>query len=279
MNFQKILYGKPASEHLLSFIKLQAFNFEPCLAIVQVGNNSASDLYIKFKMKKATEVEISTKLFKFDENISYEDLKKHIENLNYDQSIHGIIIQMPLPFHLSDITQLIDYRKDVDGLSVIQQGRLCLGYSGLFPCTALGVIELLKFYNIQLNSKKVAIIGRSSLVGKPLSLMFLHENSLVSILHSKINFDLMKKELLNCDIICSAVGKKHFIKSDCVKKGSVLIDIGVTKDQSETFGDIDPECYIDSLAYTPNIGGVGPMTIACLLSNVVKSYQKNNLPK
>lgn len=269
------LLGKPASLDILLNIKnkISKFGYSPAFAIIQIGHNPESSLYIKFKQKKADEVGIKSVLYALPKNIQYCELKSLIDQLNQDNNIAGIIVQLPIPKHLSQIVQDISPEKDIDGLTYQQQGLLMAGNDGLFPCTALGVIELLKHYDISLQAKKIAVIGRSSLVGKPLALLLLQQNAMISIFHSKIPCEVLSKELKNFDIVCSAVGKKHFIAEDMIKDGAILVDIGVCRDDVGIHGDFSLNCYPKSAMYTPSVGGVGPMTIACLLNNVLKAYE------
>lgn len=270
-----ILYGGPLATCILENLKIQIIqqSKKPCFAIIQVGNNQASSLYINFKRKKAFEIGIESRFFHFKNTVEYDALRAQIIALNEDVDVHGIIIQLPLEERLKSIAHYIAPEKDIDGLTIFQQGNLFQGNVGLFPCTAFGVIQLLQFYNIDMFSKKIAVIGRSSLVGKPLAMLLLQQDAQVSIFHSKIREEQMEADLQSYDIICSAVGKKHFIKPDWIKPGSVLIDIGVYKDENGTFGDFDPLCYEKCSAYTPSTGGVGPVTVACLLKNVVDAFQ------
>lgn len=271
----RVLTGSSAASDILNSIRtgLEAYSSSPCFAVIKVGDNRSSEVYVRFKQKRAAEVGIKSELYTFPTSVDLASLRSTIESLNNDTCIHGIIIQLPLPLHLREVVQYVAPQKDIDGLTKIQQGNLMLGLDALLPCTAIGVIRLLQHYKIQIKSKKVAVVGRSNLVGKPLSLLLLNEDALVSVFHSKIDETLFKEELKSYDIICSAVGKKHFIQLDCIKENSVLVDIGVTKDETGTYGDFDPRCYSKAEAYTPSIGGVGPMTVACLLDNIFKAFK------
>lgn len=270
-----ILFGDKSAEQIYKNLTIKN-NISPKFCIIQVGDNAASSLYIKFKINVAKTLNFDYIYKKFERNISLFCLIEFIDKLNKDITINGIIIQLPLPNHLISIIQYIAPEKDIDGLTKLQQANLYLNEDGLYSCTALGIINLLKYYKINISGKKVSVIGRSSLVGKPLSLLFMHNNALVSIIHSQINEEAQKKELLQSDIICSAIGVPHFLKPDMIKSGVILIDVGCCSINNKIYGDIDPLCYQKALAYTPMPKGVGPMTIAMLMFNVHKAYLKQN---
>jgi methylenetetrahydrofolate dehydrogenase (NADP+)/methenyltetrahydrofolate cyclohydrolase len=282
-----ILDGKSLSTKIKNDIKLsiqQTFfadgKLPPKLAIVLVGESPASLVYIAGKLKACDFVGIKTELFKFNENVTEKELSAKISQLNADDSINGILVQLPLPEHIcaQKIVDLISPQKDVDGLSNINLGKVLAGdTSGICGCTPRGIIALLKEYNINLVGKDVVIINRSNLVGKPLAMMFLKENSTVTICHSKTK-DL-KQKTLNADIVVVAVGKENFLTADMVKEGAIVVDVGTSKDKitGKTKGDVDFENVSKKASYiSPVPHGIGPMTIAMLLKNTFEATNIQN---
>lgn len=275
-----ILDGKAVSSKIKENLKLELAKFptKPKLVDIQIGENAASDIYIKNKEKACLEIGIDFECIRFNSNTLEEEIIRKIEELNEDSSINGILIQSPIPndFDFKKLVNKIDCTKDVDGLTNINIGKLSNQIDGLISCTPLGIIELLKYYNIHLESKNVVIVGRSNLVGKPLMNLFLNANATVTICHSKTTnlSDITSK----ADILVVAVGSKHLIKEDMVKEGAVVIDVGINRVDGIIYGDVDFNNIHAKASYiTPVPGGVGPMTIAMLLSNVVKSYKNNNI--
>lgn len=257
-------------------IKTKGFMIKPCLAVIQVGDNPASNIYIKKKEEACNEAGIYFKLLRYNENALEKEITNKIVELNNDEYVNGIIVQLPLPDYLNSqrIVNHITSTKDVDGLNDINTGRLFDGKDGMFPCTALGVMELLKSKNIEIAGKNVVIVGRGKLVGKPLMGLLLKNDATVTVCHSK-TIDL-KSYTNKADILISCTGVKGLITSDYIKDGAVIIDTGVTVIDGKTYGDVDTANVIDKVSYiTPPIGGVGPMTVAMLLSNTIKSYEKN----
>lgn len=243
----------------------------PKLVVILVGNNPASQVYVAGKSKACSQVGIASQIYHMDENTTEAQLKKVIVSLNKDKSVNGILLQLPLPDHLDEkkMIDLISPEKDVDGLTKTNLGKLLsCDDSGLYGCTPSGIIELLKYYKVDLKGKDVVIINRSLLVGKPLALMFLNNNSTVTICHSKTKN--LKEKTLNADIVVVAVGKKHFLTEDMVKEGTIVIDVGINRDEEtkKLCGDVDFENVSKKASLiTPVPGGVGPMTIAMLLKN------------
>lgn len=267
----QILFGQDPANEIYKNLLIQS-NIKPKFCIIQVGDDVASNVYIKYKISMAQKLDFNFIYKKFDVSITLIELQEIIYKLNIDSSVNGIIIQLPLPAHLLNIVQYIAPEKDIDGLTKIQQANLYLNQDGLYPCTALGVIKLLKYYNIHLEDKKVTVLGRSNLVGKPLSILFTHNNSLTSLIHSKISKQSIMNELQTSDIICCAIGKPNFIQPEMIKEGVVLVDIGCGLYNGQIIGDIDKTCYSKASAYTPMPKGVGPMTIANLMFNIHKAY-------
>lgn len=275
-----LLDGKAVSLHIKENIKdkvLQLnniYNSVPKLVVVQVGNNSASNVYIKNKLKAASFVGIDAELVHFDENVTNEKMLDTIHRLNNDNNVDGIIVQLPLPSHLNetDIINEIDNSKDVDGFGLINKGKLFCGIDSLKSATPYGIMELLKYYNIELKGKHAVVVGRSNIVGKPMAIMLLNENATVSICHSRTTN--LKEMCLQADILVSAVGKAKFITKDMVKKGAVVVDVGMNRDENgKLCGDVDFINVEDVASYiTPVPGGVGPLTIAMLLQNTLNAY-------
>lgn len=249
----------------------------PTLCVIQIGDNKASNVYIKNKMKACEDVGIKFEHIEFNETISEELVINEIKRLNDDISINGILVQLPLPagFDEGKIINSINPLKDVDGLTYQNVGNLVLENDSLVSCTPLGVIELLKAYKVNLESKNVCIIGRSNLVGKPLIQLLLRENASVSICHSKtLN---IKEYTKNADILIVAAGHPNLVAKDMVKDGVIVVDVGINKEGNVLCGDVSfDEVSKKASLITPVPGGVGPMTVACLLKNVIKAYKIQN---
>lgn len=249
----------------------------PALAVIQVGDNKASSIYIKNKKKACEEVGIRFEHIKFNDTISEELVINEIKRLNNDISINGILVQLPLPlgFDEGKIINTISPVKDVDGLTYQNVGNLVLENDCLVPCTPLGVMELLKAYNVRLSGKNVCLVGRSNLVGKPLIQLLLRNDATLSICHSK-SLDI-KTHTKQADVLIVAAGHPNLITKDMVKEGCVIIDVGINKEGNLLCGDVDFDGVSKKASLiTPVPGGVGPMTVACLLKNVVKAYQIQN---
>lgn len=273
-----ILDGKTLSDKIKNEIKSKVKNYliKPTLAVIQIGNDEASNVYIKAKEKACNTVGINFIHVKFEEDTTEQEVINKIVELNNDTYVNGILLQLPLPsqFNQDKLLNLINKNKDVDGLTDINAGLLFKGNSNLVPCTPLGIVTLLKEYKIDLIGKHVVIIGKSNLVGKPLAILLLQEGATVTICHSKTNN--LKQFTKRADILVSAVGKKDLVTKDMVKENSVIIDVGINRVAGKLYGDVDFENVKDIVSFiTPVPGGVGPMTVAMLLSNVVKNYEKN----
>lgn len=244
---------------------------KPCLATVLVGNNQASATYVKNKQIAASSVGILTRDFKLPENISQEELVKTINELNHDENVHGILIQLPLPNQIeTSITNMVNHEKDVDGLTSYNLGLLLEGTPKLVPCTPLGILELLDFYNINVKGIDVAIINRSNLVGKPLGILLMSRDATVTFFHSKSKG--MEDKLKNFDCIITAVGdrQKFTLTSNMVKDGAIIFDVGISRINGKIQGDVDFKSVSERAGYiTPVPGGVGPMTVTMLLKNTV----------
>jgi len=272
----EILDGKLLSFKIRENIKkdvevLKNSGISPCLAVIVVGYNKASLKYVSFKEKACKELGIESMIFKLPENTDEINLIKLIEELNNNQRINGILIQLPLPSHLDQnaILEKISPFKDVDGFTPYCLGRLLTDNPLFIPCTPKGVLKMFDEYKIALEGKHAVVVGRSIIVGKPLSLLLLRKNATVSICHSRTRnlTEITKK----ADILCVAIGKERFISADMIKEGAVVIDIGINvTDTGRVIGDIDFDEVKEKASYiTPVPGGVGPMTIAMLMENTV----------
>lgn len=274
-----ILDGKKLKEKKLEQLKNEVTKIDEklTLAVIQVGEDPASCIYVEQKKKMAEYVGYNFSHIKLDNNITEEELINIIDKLNNDDLVTGIIVQMPLPKHINEtiIQNKVLYYKDVDGLSDINAGKLVHNRNSLVSCTPIGILSLLKEYNIKIESSHVVIVGRSNLVGKPLVNVFLNEDATVSICHSKTkNLASITKV---ADILIVAVGNKHLIKKDMVKEGAIVIDVGINRVDNKLYGDVDFEDVKDKTSYiTPVPGGVGPMTVTELGVNVLKAYKMRN---
>jgi methylenetetrahydrofolate dehydrogenase (NADP+)/methenyltetrahydrofolate cyclohydrolase len=279
----KLIDGMLVSQHLKQTIRnevsaLANKGIKPCLATVLVGNNQASATYVKNKQIAASSVGILTRDFKLPENISQEELVKTINELNHDENVHGILIQLPLPNQIeTSITNMINHEKDVDGLTSYNLGLLLEGTPKLVPCTPLGILELLDYYNINVKGIDVAIINRSNLVGKPLGILLMNRDATVTFFHSKSKG--MEDKLKNFDCIITAVGdrQKFTLTSYMVKDGAIIFDVGISRINGKIQGDVDFKSVSERAGYiTPVPGGVGPMTVTMLLKNTVHAVSLIN---
>lgn len=272
----KKMLGGPVASLVEDKIKndLSEMGANLTLAVILIGNDPASEKYVEFKKKACERVGISFKLFTFDENEPEEKALNKINELNNDDAITGIIVQLPLPRNYvpNNLLQKISPQKDVDGLTSTNLGKLIKGIPGLFPATPEGVMALLEYYGIDIKGRKVAVIGQSNLVGKPLAQMLLNKNATV-LIANKETPDISKLTL-ESDIVISAVGQPNLITGVMISPGSVVVDVGTTLVDGKIVGDVDYDTVSLKASYiTPSPGGVGPMTVAMLLSNVVKAYK------
>lgn len=273
----KIIDGKKLKEEILEELKKEVKHYmiKPCLAVVQIGDDPASNTYIKAKEKACNEIGIYFKHIKFQETVKEIEVINKILELNSDEYVHGILLQLPLPegFNADKLINYIARNKDVDGLTDINLGKLYNNKPCLISCTPQGIMKLLENENVDLEGKNVTIVGRSNLVGKPLAGLMLNKNATVTICHSKT--ENLNKHTKNADILVVAVGKKHFIKENMVKEGAIVIDVGINKEDGKLYGDVDFNSVKPKVEkITPVPGGVGPMTVAMLMKNVVAAYQK-----
>ncbi|WP_103639988.1 bifunctional methylenetetrahydrofolate dehydrogenase/methenyltetrahydrofolate cyclohydrolase FolD [Campylobacter concisus] len=276
----KILDGKAVSLKVKESVKVRAdelkkFGVEPTLAVVLVGEDKASQTYVRAKEKACNEYGIKSVAHRLSENTTQNELLALINVLNLDDSIHGILVQLPLPKHIDTnvVLAAIDPRKDVDGFHAVNVGKLVSGLDGFVPCTPLGVMEILKEYGIDVAGLNAVVIGRSNIVGKPMANLLLNASATVTVTHSKTKN--LKEICKNADLIVAAIGKPFFLKADMVKDGAVVVDVGINRlDDGRLVGDVDFDEVAPKCSYiTPVPGGVGPMTIAMLLNNTILAAQ------
>lgn len=271
--------GKIISTKIKEELKaeIKTYMIKPCLAVIQIGNDEASNVYISAKQKACSEVGIYLKHIKFDEDSREIEIINKIIELNNDEYVHGILLQLPIPekFNEEKLINYISRNKDVDGLTDINVGKLINNKKCLVSCTPQGIIKLLEESGVSIPGKNVVIVGRSKLVGKPLISLFLNNDATVTVCHSKTNN--LKEFTKNADILVVAVGKRHLITEDMVKKDSVVIDVGINRIDGKLYGDVDYENVKNKVSLiTPVPGGVGPMTVAMLLCNVNAVYKNLN---
>ena len=272
-----LIDGKSIKKIILDELKEEVSKLEekPKLVVIQVGNNDASNVYIKQKAKMAEHIGYGYEHIKLEEDTTTDKILEIIDRLNKDDNVNGVMVQMPLPKQIdTDIIQnAVIPIKDVDGLSDMNAGLLFHNKDALYSCTPYGVMELLKRYNISLEGKTAVVVGRSNLVGKPMGMMLLNAGATVTVCHSKTKD--IEKITKKADILISCVGKAKFITKDMVKKGSVVIDVGITRSEEGLCGDVDfIEVAPNTKYITPVPGGVGPMTVAMLGMNVMKAYKE-----
>jgi len=247
----------------------------PCLAVIQVGNDPASSVYVNNKKKACAYIGIESLSYELEEDITQEKLLTIIDELNHNDMVNGILVQLPLPKHINEeaVIKAIAPEKDVDGFHPETVGNMCIGSKGFLPCTPAGVIQLLKRSNIEIEGKECVVIGRSNIVGKPMALLLLRENGTVTITHSRTK-DL-KEITKRADILVAAIGKPKYVTAEYVKEGAVVIDVGIHRNaDNKLCGDVDFDDVVDKVsAITPVPGGVGPMTIAMLMNNCVETLR------
>jgi methylenetetrahydrofolate dehydrogenase (NADP+)/methenyltetrahydrofolate cyclohydrolase len=248
----------------------------PGLAVIIVGGDPASEIYVKNKIKACGEIGFYSVHKEMSGSITQEELTAAIEALNNDPLVDGILVQMPLPRHLDekDALSRIDVRKDVDGFSAYQTGRLMQGVPELISCTPYGVMEMIKSIGYSVSGKNAVVIGRSNIVGKPMAMLLLNANATVTVCHSKtVN---LKEITSKADILVAAIGRAKFVTADMVKEGALVIDVGINRVDGRLYGDVDYENVAPKAGYiTPVPGGVGPMTIAMLMSNCLTAYKNS----
>ena len=274
----QLINGKEVAEKIKLQVKeeIKSLGKDVTLAVVIVGDNPASKVYVNNKKKACKLVGIQSLEYGLPENTSEDELLSLIDCLNNYNYVDGILVQLPLPRHINTdmIIKRINPEKDVDGFTAINTGKLWLGQYDIAPCTAIGVIELLDYYNIDIAGKHCVIVGRSNIVGKPVAALMLERNATVTVCHSKTQnlYDITR----TADILITAVGKPKFITRDMVKDGAVVIDVGINRDENgKLYGDVDFENVKDkTTAITPVPGGCGPMTVAMLVKNTLEIVDK-----
>ena len=278
-----LLDGKLTSKTIKENIKNEVnklkdiYGKTPSLAIIQVGNNPASQIYVRNKIKAAAFCNIDARHIHLDESIQEDELLKVIDELNKDDNINGIIAQLPLPKHINENTVInhICEEKDVDGFSVSCKGKLFGNIDTFTPATPTGIMRLLDIYNINIEGKNAVVVGRSNIVGKPMAMLLLNKNATVTIAHSRTKN--LKEVTKNADILVVAIGKAKYITEDMVKEDAVVIDVGINRIDDKLYGDVDFENVSKKASYiTPVPGGVGPLTIATLLENTLKAFIEQN---
>ena len=250
----------------------------PGLAVIIVGDDPASKIYIRSKETTAKELGINSVVEQLNSSVSTDTILALIDKFNADKTINGILVQLPLPSSVDSkkVLRSILPEKDVDGFHPYNVGLMSIGDDGLFPCTPLGIMTLLNHYNIELTGKNAVVIGRSNIVGKPMAMMLTGADATVTLCHSKTR-DL-KDISRNADVIIAAIGRANYIKADFVKEGAVVVDVGINRIDNKLYGDVEFESVKDKVSYiTPVPGGVGPMTIISLMQNTLKSFRMSQL--
>lgn len=248
-----------------------------CLAVILVGNDPASQIYVANKKRACEQLGIISKEYILPENTTQQELLNLVDSLNRDSSVNGILCQLPLPKGLDEkaVIAAISPDKDVDAFHPVNVGKIMIGDYDFLPCTPAGVMEMLKYYNIDICGKNCVVIGRSNIVGKPMSMLLLHKNGTVTVCHSKT--ENLAEITSKADILVAAVGKAKFVTADMIKDGAVVIDVGMNRENGKLCGDVDFENAEKKASYiTPVPGGVGPMTIATLMQNTVTAAKKQN---
>lgn len=279
----KIIKGKEVAAEMRAALKeevasLKEKGISPGLSVILIGDNPASQSYVKAKARACEEIGIVSEVIKRDAGITEEELLAEIDRLNENPNVHGILVQLPLPKHINEkeVLNRISVQKDVDGFHPVSVGNLVIGDECLLPCTPYGIIELIKRSGEDISGKHAVVIGRSNIVGKPVALLLLQENATVTIAHSRTqDLPSLTKQ---ADILVSAVGNPRFIKAEDIKPGAIVIDVGNGTDENgKLIGDVDYEAAKEVAGYiTPVPGGVGPMTITMLLNNTVEAAKNLN---
>jgi methylenetetrahydrofolate dehydrogenase (NADP+) / methenyltetrahydrofolate cyclohydrolase len=275
----QLIDGKKVARELVDKVKQEVATLpsSPGLAVILIGEDPASEIYVNIKRKRCNEIGIVSYLHQLDSSVTQDVVLQLIDKLNNDPKITGILVQMPTPSQISDnkIMIAVNPKKDVDGFNPINIGNLVLKKEGLQSCTPRGIHKLLKYYNIPLQGQEVVVIGSSIIVGNPVAQMFLNANSTVTVCN--IDTKDLKMHTQKADIIVSATGKKHILTADMIKEEAVIVDVGIIRENGKIYGDVDFENVKDKCSYiTPVPGGVGPMTIACLMENTLIAYNLQN---
>ena len=290
MHTSKVLSGKDTAVAVYASFKnrldiLSKKGIIPGLCVILVGDNPASQIYVKTKSKKLQSLGLRSKNIYLNNDVSQNELIQTINGLNQDSNYHGILVQMPLPSHIDSqlIINSIDSTKDVDGFHPENVGWLSIGKPRFIPCTPKGIMKIFKHYNIELSGKDIVVIGRSNIVGRPMSILVSSNgdwsNGTCTICHSRTKN--LEQYTRNADVVISAIGKPNYLKADMIKKGSIIIDVGINRVEAENdkgykiIGDVDYNSVIDKVSFiTPVPGGVGPMTIAMLVENTIEAAEQ-----
>jgi len=279
-----IIDGKKEAELLREEIRKEVLEIKetknkvPGLTVILIGNYAPSQIYVKNKEKNSKEVGMNSNVIKYSDDVTEKEILDKIKELNNDQNVSGILVQLPLPKQIDKekIINAIHPSKDVDGFNPVNVGNLSSGYQGLVPCTPMGCLMLIKKVEKNLSGKHAVVIGRSNLNGKPMAQLLLKENCTVTIVHSKTKN--LQQECLKADILVAAVGVPNLVKKDWVKKDAIVIDVGINKLNDKIVGDVEFDQVKDiAKAITPVPGGVGPMTIACLLKNTLECFKASQI--
>lgn len=280
----KLLNGKELSVKIKETLKAEVEALKaitgsvPGLAVIIVGNNQASRVYVNSKKKACEEIGMLSEEYALPEETTQDELLSLVKELNSKASINGILVQLPLPKHIDEETVInnIAPEKDVDAFHPSNVGRIMIGNYSFLPCTPAGIMDLIHLSNIDLTGKKAVVIGRSNIVGKPMSMLLLHENATVTVCHSKTAN--LKEVVSGADIVVAAIGKAKFIDDSYIKEGAIVIDVGMNRDENgKLCGDVNFDKVINKASFiTPVPGGVGPMTIATLMRNTVTAYKIHN---
>jgi methylenetetrahydrofolate dehydrogenase (NADP+)/methenyltetrahydrofolate cyclohydrolase len=275
------LSGKEPADEVLedARTRVKALGRQPVLAIVVVGDSKPSQIYVSNKIKTAESVGVKTEVHRLPQNVEQDELIRLIEKLNKDNSIDGFIVQLPLPQHINtyQVIEAIDPKKDVDGFHPANMGRVFINQideDTFLPATPAGIIKMLDYYGISPEGKNAVVIGRSNIVGKPVAMLLLHRNATVTICHSKTRN--LYEHTKNADILVVAAGSPRLVTADMVKEGAYVVDVGTTRIGEKLVGDVDFEHVIKKAHCSPVPGGVGPLTVAMLISNTVKAAERKN---
>ena len=273
MTQARMLSGHEVAEAVYKELKekLASLSFVPSLRVIRLGEDPASVSYVRLKDRRARELGLRSQVEVYPEDFPEEALLERIEALNRDEDVDGLLVQLPLPRHIraERVLEAISPLKDVDGFHPVNVGRLWSGGEGLFPCTPLGVIRLLRHYGVELRGKEVVVIGRSNIVGKPLAALLLREDATPTLAHSKT--ENLPEVTRRAQVLVVAAGRPHLVRKAWVRPGAVVVDVGVNRAEGRLLGDVHPEVAEVAGALTPVPGGVGPMTVAMLMANTVKA--------
>ena len=273
MTQARMLSGHEVAEAVYKELKekLASLSFVPSLRVIRLGEDPASVSYVRLKDRRARELGLRSQVEVYPEDFPEEALLERIEALNRDEDVDGLLVQLPLPPHIraERVLEAISPLKDVDGFHPVNVGRLWSGGEGLFPCTPLGVVRLLKHYGVGLKGKEVVVLGRSNIVGKPLAALLLREDATPTLAHSKT--ENLPEVTRRAEVLVVAVGRPHLVRKGWVRPGAVVVDVGVNRVEGKLLGDVHPEVAEVASALTPVPGGVGPMTVAMLMANTVKA--------